>query len=182
MRNNLIKKDVRSNELNARFILGVKGNRNLVVVGVNPSIATIDNLDPTSKRIKKYCEAHDYDGWILINLYPQISTDVDLIHDEKNDELFKLNLEFIECILKEKDIDLVAAWGESIKTRKYLKECLKEIDLIAKKYNHQWNCFDLTKNGHPCHPLMRRKGFRLYLTETSKIHIDLEKIKATLSE
>jgi len=154
--------DERCNELNARFVLGELGDNNLVVVGVNPSIATIDNLDPTAKRIKKYAEMHEYDGWIIINLYPRIYTNVDNLDKEKNDELVKLNLEKIESILKREDITLVAAWGEAIEWRKYLKDCFREIDALAKKYNHQWNCFELTKYGHPCHPLMRKKGFKLY--------------------
>jgi len=37
--------DKRDEELEARFLLGMKGKRNIVVVGVNPSTATIDNLD-----------------------------------------------------------------------------------------------------------------------------------------
>lgn len=56
MTNNITKIDVRNKDLNARFLLGEKGTSNLVVVGVNPSVATIDNLDQTSKRIKKYCK------------------------------------------------------------------------------------------------------------------------------
>lgn len=172
MTNNLIKIDVRSEELNTRFLLGEKGKRNLVVVGVNPSIATIEKLDQTSKRIKKYSEIHEYDGWIIINLYPQISTNVDLMHKEKNNELVKLNLEYIESVLKEKDIILVAAWGEAIEWRKYLKDCYKDIDLIAKKYNHQWNYFELTKYSHPCHPLYRRKDFKFYQTYTKLLDLN----------
>jgi len=179
MKNNNDKLDVRKNELNARFILGKLGEKNLVVVGVNPSVATRESLDPTSKRIKKYSEIHGYDGWILINLYPQIQTKVDSLDNEKNDELVKINLKHIETILKEKDITLVAAWGEAIEWRKYLKDCLKDIDTLAKKYNHEWNCIELTKYGHPCHPLMRKKDFSLYKTKTKRINIDLNKSKAT---
>ena len=164
--------DKRDEELEARFLLGMKGKRNIVVVGVNPSTATIDNLDPTSKRIDNYCIKHNFDGWILINLYPQIDKDVEKLHTEKNDELVRLNLKYIECTLKEKEITLVAAWGVSIELRKYLKECFRDIDTIAKKYNHQWHCFELTKYGYPCHPLIRRKGFSIY--KTRLIEMDIE--------
>ena len=152
----------RRNDLKARFILGELGDNNLVVVGVNPSIATIDELDPTAKRIKKYSEIHGYTGWILINLYPQIDPNVDELNKEKNEELVKLNLSFIEEIISRDDITLVAAWGEAIEWRKYLKDCFRDIDGLAKKYNHEWHCIELTKYGHPCHPLMRKKGFKLY--------------------
>lgn len=162
MTNTKDKIDDRCNELEARFVLGELGENNLVVVGVNPSIATLDELDPTAKRIKKYAGIHNYDGWIIINLYPQINTDIDKLDDEKNDELVKRNLEKIETILKRDDITLVAAWGEAIEWRKYLKDCFRDIDLLANKYNHEWHCIELTKFGHPCHPLMRKKGFKLY--------------------
>ena len=162
MTNLKTKIDERSIDLKARFILGELGKNNLVVVGINPSIATLDELDPTAKRIKKYADIHNFDGWIIINLYPQIDPDIDELNKEKNDELIKLNLENIETILKRDDITLVAAWGEAIEWRKYLKDCFRDIDALAKKYNHQWNCIELTKYGHPCHPLMRKKGFKLY--------------------
>jgi len=162
MTNLKTKIDERSIDLKARFILGELGKNNLVVVGINPSIATIDDLDPTAKRIKKYADIHNFDSWIIINLYPQIDPDIDELNKEKNDELIKLNLENIETILKRDDITLVAAWGEAIEWRKYLKDCFSDIDLIAKKYNHEWHCIELTKYGHPCHPLMRKKGFSIY--------------------
>lgn len=162
MTNLKTKIDERSIDLKARFILGELGKNNLVVVGINPSIATLDELDPTAKRIKKYADIHNFDGWIIINLYPQIDPDIDELNKEKNDELIKLNLENIETILKRDDITLVAAWGEAIEWRQYLKDCFRDIDALAKKYNHQWNCFELTKYCHPCHPLMRKKGFKLY--------------------
>lgn len=165
MKKNLVLYDVRSLELNARFVLGELGNNNLVVVGVNPSIATIDKLDPTAKRIKKYAEIHEYDGWIIINLYPRIYTNVDDLDKEKNDKLVDLNLKHIEEILAREDITLVATWGESIERRKYLKDCFRDIDALAKKYNHEWYCIELTKYGHPCHPLMRKKGFSIYLSD-----------------
>ena len=162
MTNLKTKIDERSIDLKARFILGELGKNNLVVVGINPSIATIDDLDPTAKRIKKYADIHNFDGWIIINLYPQINKDVNKLDKEMNDKLVKLNLKKIETILNRDDITLVAAWGEAIEWRNYLKDCFREIDLLVKKYNHQWKCFELTKYGHPCHPLMRKKGFKLY--------------------
>jgi len=177
-----IKKDERCNELNARYVLGELGNKNLVVVGINPSVATIDKLDPTAKRIKKYSEIHKYTGWIIINLYPQIDPKVDELNKDKNEELFKLNLIHIEEILARDDITLVATWGEAIEWRKYLKDCFREIDALAKKYNHEWHCIELTKYGHPCHPLMRKKGFGLYKSIIKKINIDLLNSKATLAD
>ncbi len=161
------------NELGtARFVLGEKNSSNLVIVGVNPSIATLDKLDPTSKRVRNYSNLQENRGWILINLYPHISTKIKSIHKQGNNELILKNNEFIESILKCDNITLVAAWGESIETRNYLKDCLYEINNITKKNNLDWYCFEQTKYGHPCHPLFRRKGFRFYETKLNKFNFN----------
>ena len=41
----------------ARFVLGEysdKTDRTLICVGINPSVATPNNLDPTLKKLKQY--------------------------------------------------------------------------------------------------------------------------------
>ena len=40
-------------DMNIRLLLGQKGNQNLVAIGLNPSKADENKLDPTSKNIKK---------------------------------------------------------------------------------------------------------------------------------
>jgi hypothetical protein len=92
-------------------------------------------------------------------------------------------LKLLSVFLKEKDLDLVAAWGETIESRDYLKSIVyMNIDKIANKYNHEWKCFDLTKYGHPCHPLMRKKDFSLYKSKVKRISLDFVKVKATFIE
>ena len=48
-------------DLNIRFLLGQKGNQNLVAIGLNPSNADENKLDPTSKNIKKIAEMNQCD-------------------------------------------------------------------------------------------------------------------------
>ena len=57
-----------------RYVLGQPGKNNLLVIGVNPSTATPDEPDPTIKKVMKITEDNGYDGWIMVNLYPQRST------------------------------------------------------------------------------------------------------------
>ena len=53
-----------------RFLIGEKGSRELLAIGVNPSSANEYKLDPTSKNIKAIAKKFNCDGWWIINLYP----------------------------------------------------------------------------------------------------------------
>ena len=53
-------------DMNIRFLLGQKGNQNLVAIGLNPSKANENKLDPTSKNIKKMAEMKNSKSKTLI--------------------------------------------------------------------------------------------------------------------
>ena len=53
-----------------RFLLGRKGNSELLAVGLNPSTANESSMDPTSKNIESIANQNGFDGWWLVNLYP----------------------------------------------------------------------------------------------------------------
>jgi hypothetical protein len=81
---------------NVRYALGQPGRYNLLIVGLNPSTATPDDPDPTVNRIQKIAEKEHFDGWIMINLYPQrtpkpdeLAPAIDLTIAEKNREVIK---------------------------------------------------------------------------------------------
>ncbi len=64
-----------NNSLNShRYILGEKGDRILACIGVNPSTAYPENLDPTLNSVKNIALHNGFDGWVMYNLYPQRST------------------------------------------------------------------------------------------------------------
>lgn len=58
----------------ARYILGERGENPLVCIGVNPSTAEPDKLDPTLRSVKAWAKRLGFDGWIMLNLYPQRAT------------------------------------------------------------------------------------------------------------
>src|SRR5690606_30469284 len=66
----------------ARFVLATPGRNPLVCLGINPSTATPHKLDPTVKRVSKFAEGGHFDGWAMLNAYPQISTDPKGLHQE----------------------------------------------------------------------------------------------------
>ena len=53
-----------------RFLIGEKGEKELLAIGLNPSSANENTLDPTSKNIKAIAKNNGFDGWWIVNLYP----------------------------------------------------------------------------------------------------------------
>ena len=164
-----------SQDRNNRFLLGKRGNKTLLCCGVNPSFASPENLDPTMKNVEAFAEAHGYDSYVMINLYPMRATNPSDMHKEKDENIVRENLKYIEKVLAAGNCDIWAAWGNLIKTRKYLKECLQSIASIAEAYECKWYTIGTkTKEGHPHHPLYLNRKWRM---EEFDIHTYLQNIK-----
>ena len=58
-----------------RYILGTRGKKPLICVGINPSTARPGALDPTLKSVERLAAANGFDSWIMFNVYPQRATD-----------------------------------------------------------------------------------------------------------
>lgn len=144
-----------------RFILGeVTGAKPLICFGVNPSRAKVQNgilkTDPTILKIKKFAEKRNCDGWIMLNLYPQVTPQPDELHKNENFDncLHEKNINIIKEIFKNyPSAEILVCWGNLIEKRDYLKKvCLKEIFEISK--SRDWfHIGNLTKKGNPRHPL-----------------------------
>ena len=138
----------------SRFLLGKKGNKTLICCGVNPSTASPNNLDPTMKNVAALAKANGYDSYLMINLYPMRATNPKDMHKVMDENIVKKNLEYIAQVLATTECDIWAAWGNLIKARKYLKDCLKRIVEVADTYQCNWYTIgQRTKEGHPHHPL-----------------------------
>lgn len=138
----------------ARFVLGEKGKNPLICIGVNPSTAEPGNLDPTLRKVKKFAKLHGFDGWVMLNLYPQRATNPKNLHPEINGRWYRFNVVYARDILLENPKATIwAAWGTSIEERKYLLKCLEGIDVTA-SLGHRWITIGKrTNGGHPRHPL-----------------------------
>ena len=145
---------------NIRYILGEKGENPLIVIGINPSTAKPNNLDPTIRQVKKKAKEYGYDSYIMMNIYPERTTDPKLIHKAKDNIIHEENLKAFKYIFDNiSNIEIWAAWGANIKTRKYLFDCLKDIIALSKGYNVKW-----MKRGnwnHPHHPLYLSDEYKL---------------------
>lgn len=144
----------------ARFVLGEPGENNLICFGINPSTAEPDNLDPTLTRVKNIAAQFGYDGWIMLNVYPQRATDPNDMDDVFNESYHCDNLHHISEVLQWHQGIVWAAWGTLIEKRPYLKKCLKDIVDIAEPYAVDWKTRgQRSKAGHPHHPLYLRYDF-----------------------
>jgi hypothetical protein len=138
----------------SRFVLGERGENNLVCIGVNPSTATPELLDNTLRTVKKLSKQHGFDGWIMMNLYPQRATNPNEMHPELNRELHALNLMSFEGIFADGNTTIWAAWGALIEKRSYLTTCMEDIVALSEWYSVNWHTIGArSKAGHPHHPL-----------------------------
>lgn len=137
-----------------RFVLGRSGDKPLLALCLNPSTATDEDPDATMRRLKGLAELNGFNGFVMINLYPQRSRSPYNLEREINPERHKNNLAEIARIAEELKFDTVlAAWGNNIKNRAYLRhKCLKEIAATLSEHSIKWKCISLTALRHPKHP------------------------------
>jgi len=137
-----------------RFTLGKSGLKKVFVVGLNPSTANKENSDPTVTRVQKVSENYEYDGFVMLNLYPLRSTDPKKLPLQADTELIKENIsEIVSVVGDESSPVFWAAWGSDISSREYLKDALRQLDAAVEIIGGKWvNYGDLTTKKHPRHP------------------------------
>lgn len=140
-----------------RFVLASKCTTPMVVIGVNPSTANECIPDPTVRKVMRFAELGNYDGFVMLNLYAQRATKFNDVHKKKDEKLHQGNLDAIREYFKPHDeLTILAAWGDLIDEREYLLDCLRDIVnvLLERKRRVRWKQIgELTKAGHPRHPL-----------------------------
>lgn len=124
-----------------RFLLGVSGTNPLICFGVNPSTGTDKFADKTLHMVEQIAKRNGYDGWIMLNIYPQCTTDPNGLPEKIDITLHNENIKYITEVLQKRDLALWAAWGKPITLRPYLLECLREIHAIAIENNCCWVAF-----------------------------------------
>ena len=146
-----------------RYILGTRGQKPLICIGINPSTAQPDDLDNTLKSVQRISLGNGYDSFLMFNVYAQRATDPDAMEKVCNPLLHRENMEAFRYVLSLSDSPAIwAAWGAVIEKRGYLKDCLRDMLDIGRKYGAQWYCAGaITKKGHPHHPLYLRKDEKL---------------------
>ena len=142
-----------------RYILGTRGEKPLICIGINPSTAQPDHLDNTLKSVQRIALGNGFDSFLMFNVYAQRATDPNTMEKVCNPMLHRENMEAFSYVLSlSKSPAVWAAWGSVIEKRPYLRACLRDFLAIGKDRGASWYCAGaITKKGHPHHPLYLRK-------------------------
>ena len=154
-----------------RYILGTRGDRPLITIGINPSTAEPDNLDNTLKSVERIALNNGFDSFIMFNVYAERATNPDDMDKVFNGKLHSENMKAFRYILEHagKAPAIWAAWGAIIQKREYLKDCVADMVRIGNEYKAIWyKAGAVSKAGHPHHPLYLKKDSKLELFDMDK--------------
>lgn len=145
-----------------RYILGTRGRKPLICMGINPSTAAPDALDPTLQSAQRIALSNGYDSFLMFNVYAQRATRPQDMDEICNEALHRENMAAFRWVLSQVGEGYTpavwAAWGTIIEQRPYLKDCLRDMIAIGEEYHARWLCAGKrSKKGHPHHPLYLRK-------------------------
>lgn len=155
-----------------RYILGTRGQKPLICVGINPSTAAPDALDNTLKSVERIALYNGYDSFLMFNVYAQRATRPDDMEQTCNLALHKENMKAFAYALSlstEERPAIWAAWGAIIETRGYLADCVRDMIKVGESRNAEWFCAGRrSKKGHPHHPLYLRKDSPLEVFDVDR--------------
>ena len=142
-----------------RYILGTRGERPLICLGVNPSTAAPDRLDPTLQSVERIARSNGFDSFIMLNVSAQRATSPQDMSEAFYAPLHRENLKAFAYALSLCGRPAVwAAWGNVIETRSYLIGCVRDLAAAAEPYGAAWYCCGaVSKKGHPHHPLYLKR-------------------------
>jgi len=147
-----------------RYILGTRGQRPLICLGVNPSTAVPGALDNTLQSVERIARGNGFDSFLMLNVYAQRATRPQDMERTVNEALHRENLAaFAYCLsLCPEPPTVWAAWGAVIEKRPYLRRCVRDMADTGSACGAQWVCAGKrSKNGHPHHPLYLPKASTL---------------------
>ena len=101
-----------------RYILGTRGKKPLICIGINPSTARPDALDNTLKSVERIALHNGFDSFLMFNVYAQRATSPDDMERVCNEALHRENMEAFRYVLSLSEKPAVwAAWGAIIEKR-----------------------------------------------------------------
>jgi len=154
-----------------RYILGTRGRKPLICIGINPSTARPDALDNTLASVQRIALHNGYDSFIMFNVYAQRATRPDDMERELNRAMHSENMAAFRYILENAGSApaVWAAWGNIIEKRPYLYGCVADMISIGEEFSAQWfTCGKRSVKGHPHHPLYLKKDSPLDLFDAAE--------------
>ena len=146
-----------------RYILGTRGKKPLICIGINPSTAAPDALDPTLQSVERIAHSNGYDSFLMFNVYAQRATRPDDMEKVYNPLLHEENRKAFRYLLSLSAQPAIwAAWGNIIMKRDYLMDCMRDFLEDGKAVGAKWyTAGPLLKSGHPHHPLYLKRDTKL---------------------
>ena len=146
-----------------RYILGTRGENPLICIGINPSTAAPDALDPTLQSVERIAHSNGYDSFLMFNVYAQRATRPDDMERRCNTQLHEENRNAFRYLLSLSPNPAVwAAWGNIIMKRDYLMDCMRDFVADGEAVGAKWyTAGPLLKSGHPHHPLYLKRDTKL---------------------
>lgn len=146
-----------------RYVLGTRGNRPLLCMGINPSTAAPDALDPTLQSVERIALSNGYDSFLMFNVYAQRATRPDDMERACNAALHAENCRAFAYLLSlSPQPHIWAAWGNIIEKRNYLTDCVRDFAALGCAAGASWfTAGPLLKSGHPHHPLYLKRDTAL---------------------
>ena len=146
-----------------RYILGTRGKNPLICIGINPSTAAPDALDPTLQSVQRIAHSNGYDSFLMFNVYAQRATRPDDMERQCNTLLHEENRKAFRYLLSLSPKPAVwAAWGNIIMKRDYLMDCMRDFVEDGEAVGARWfTAGPLLKSGHPHHPLYLKRDTKL---------------------
>jgi hypothetical protein len=145
-------------ETDHRFILGHKGENNLLVIALNPNTASGNKHDSTTRNIERIANEHGYDGWVLFNLSPVRDPKPENLIEEADIGLQQENLNHFYKTLSDKSWNIKnvwLAWGNGVIKRIYLTDtAVKMLDYLN-EMDLNYYCIKRTQQHHPYHSAQR---------------------------
>ena len=120
-----------------RYILGTRGDRPLICIGVNPSTAAPDALDNTLKSVERIARYNGYDSFLMFNVYAQRATRPQDMDAERSEALHRENLSAFRYALsssRDRFPSVWAAWGSIIELRPWLPGCVEDMIALGEEY------------------------------------------------
>ena len=138
-----------------RSLLGTRGLKPLICVGINPSTAAPDALDPTLQSAQRIALNNGYDSFLMFNVYAQRATRPDDMEPTCNAALHAENRKAFRYLLSLSEQPAIwAALGNIIEKRDYLMDCMRDFAADGQAAGARWfTAGPLLKSGHPHHPL-----------------------------
>ncbi len=142
-----------------RYLLGTRGEKPLLCIGVNPSTAKPGELDNTLKSVERVALHNGFDSFIMCNVYAQRATRPEDMEREPNPDLHRENLAaFAYALSLSPEPAVWAAWGAVFEQRPYLPWCVHDMIEVGRQYSARWYTAGArSRKGHPHHPLYLRK-------------------------